>query len=103
MGMEILDHVSRENLRTDVPKFDAGDTVRVLVRVREGDKERLQAYEGVVIARRAAASTRPSRCGRSPPASASSASSRCIPRCTRRSRWCAAAASAARSCTISVD
>jgi large subunit ribosomal protein L19 len=50
--MEILDHISRENLRTDVPKFDAGDTVKVMVRVREGDKERLQAYEGVVIARR---------------------------------------------------
>ena len=52
MGMEILDHISRENLRTDVLKFDAGDTVKVMVRVREGDKERLQAYEGVVIARR---------------------------------------------------
>jgi len=52
MGMEILDKVSREHLRTDVPKFDAGDTVKVMVRVREGDKERLQAYEGVVIARR---------------------------------------------------
>ncbi len=33
MGMEILDHVSRENLRTDVPKFDAGDTIKVMVRV----------------------------------------------------------------------
>ena len=39
-------------LRTDVPPFRAGDTVRVNVRVREGDKERLQAFEGVCIARR---------------------------------------------------
>lgn len=52
MGMELLDIVSREGMRTDMPKFDAGDTVKVFVRVREGDKERLQAFEGVVIARR---------------------------------------------------
>ena len=52
MGMEILDQISREGLRTDLPKFDAGDTVKVMVRVREGDKERLQAFEGVVIRRR---------------------------------------------------
>ena len=52
MGMELLDQVAREGLRTDIPKFDAGDTVKVMVRVREGDKERLQAFEGVVIARR---------------------------------------------------
>ncbi len=52
MGLEVLDKLTREGLRTDVPRFDAGDTVKVMVRVREGDKERLQAYEGVVIARR---------------------------------------------------
>lgn len=38
----------------DVPPFRAGDTVRVNVRVKEGDKERLQAFEGVVIARKGA-------------------------------------------------
>lgn len=52
MGMELLEIVSREGMRTDIPKFDSGDTVKVFVRVREGDKERLQAFEGVVIARR---------------------------------------------------
>jgi len=52
MGMELLDQVTREGLRTDVPRFDAGDTVKVMVRVREGDKERLQAFEGVVVGRR---------------------------------------------------
>jgi large subunit ribosomal protein L19 len=41
----------KEYLRT-VPKFRPGDTVRVSVRVKEGDKERLQAFEGVCIARR---------------------------------------------------
>src|SRR5205814_8526484 len=39
-------------LRSDVPAFRSGDTLRVNVRVKEGDKERLQAFEGVCIARR---------------------------------------------------
>jgi large subunit ribosomal protein L19 len=52
MGMELLDQVAKEGLRTDVPKFDAGDTIKVAVRVKEGDKIRLQAFEGVCIARR---------------------------------------------------
>ena len=39
-------------LRTDIPAFRAGDTLRVNVRVKEGDKERIQAFEGVCIARR---------------------------------------------------
>jgi large subunit ribosomal protein L19 len=42
----------KEWLRTDLPPFRPGDTLRVNVRVREGDKERLQAFEGVCIARR---------------------------------------------------
>ena len=50
--MERLDALTRGTPRTDLPAFDAGDTVRVMVRVREGDKERLQAFEGVVISRR---------------------------------------------------
>jgi large subunit ribosomal protein L19 len=39
-------------LRSDLPKFRSGDTLRVNVRVKEGDKERIQAFEGVCIARR---------------------------------------------------
>ena len=39
-------------LRTDIPAFRSGDTLRVNVRVKEGDKERIQAFEGVCIARR---------------------------------------------------
>lgn len=42
----------KEYLRPDIPAFRAGDTLRVNVRVKEGEKERLQAYEGVCIARR---------------------------------------------------
>ena len=41
-------------LKTDLPPFRAGDTLRVNVRVKEGDKERIQAFEGVCIARRGA-------------------------------------------------
>jgi large subunit ribosomal protein L19 len=44
----------KEWLRDNLPPFRAGDTVRVNVRVKEGDKERLQAFEGVCIARRGA-------------------------------------------------
>ena len=50
--MDHLTTVTREGLKTDLPQFAPGDTIRVMVRVREGDKERLQAFEGVCIARR---------------------------------------------------
>ena len=50
--MERLAEVAREGLRSDIPAFEPGDTVRVMVRVREGDKERLQAFEGIVVAKR---------------------------------------------------
>ena len=50
--MHALMEVERTYLRQDVPEFRAGDTVRVQVRVKEGDKERLQAFQGVVIARK---------------------------------------------------
>jgi large subunit ribosomal protein L19 len=52
--MSKLETVQREGLRTDLPNFQAGDTIRVMVRVREGDKERLQAFEGTCIGRRGA-------------------------------------------------
>ena len=50
--MERLAEAARDGLRTDMPAFEPGDTVRVMVRVKEGEKERLQAFEGLVIARR---------------------------------------------------
>ncbi|MDX2192941.1 MAG: 50S ribosomal protein L19 [Gemmatimonadales bacterium] len=49
-----LMEATHEGLRADLPRFEPGDTVKVMVRVREGDKERLQAFEGVVVARRGA-------------------------------------------------
>ena len=50
--MERLAEVAREGLRSDIPAFEPGDTVRVMVRVKEGEKERLQAFEGLVVAKR---------------------------------------------------
>ena len=50
--MERLRAIEREALKTNIPEFSPGDTVRVMVRVREGEKERLQAFEGICIARR---------------------------------------------------
>jgi large subunit ribosomal protein L19 len=52
--MRRLEEVQREGLREDFPDFRPGDTVRISVRVREGDKQRLQAFEGVCIGRRGA-------------------------------------------------
>ena len=48
----IIDQIEKESMRTDVPKFEIGDTVKVWVKVVEGNKERLQNFEGVVIARK---------------------------------------------------
>lgn len=49
---DLLQELEKEQLRTDHPDFAPGDTVRVQYRVREGDKERIQAFEGVCIGRR---------------------------------------------------
>ncbi len=48
----IIDILEAEQLNKDVPDFSPGDTVVVQVKVKEGDRERLQAYEGVVIAKK---------------------------------------------------
>jgi large subunit ribosomal protein L19 len=50
MTMNIIEQLDAEQLKTDIPDFSPGDTVIVDVKVKEGDRERMQAYEGVVIA-----------------------------------------------------
>jgi large subunit ribosomal protein L19 len=50
--MDIRELLVREQMRMDIPAFSAGDTVRVHVRIREGEKERVQSFEGVVLRRR---------------------------------------------------
>ncbi len=47
-----LQKVFNKNKKADVPEFQIGDTIKVHVRIREGDKERLQVFEGAVIARK---------------------------------------------------
>ena len=51
MQNALLTKYIQKNKRTDVPQFRPGDTIRVHVKIKEGDKERLQAVEGTVIAR----------------------------------------------------
>ena len=48
----VIDEINAEQMEKEVPEFGPGDTVVVQVRVKEGNRERLQAFEGVVIARR---------------------------------------------------
>ena len=51
MSQELMKKVAESSMKTDVPKFSVGDTVNVLVRIVEGEKERTQTFTGVVIAR----------------------------------------------------
>ena len=48
----IIAEIEKEYMKTDVPAFDVGDTVRVSVKVKEGNRERVQAFEGIVIAKK---------------------------------------------------
>ena len=48
----VIDQIERENMKENLPEFSIGDTVKVNVKIKEGDKERIQAFEGVVIARK---------------------------------------------------
>lgn len=48
----IIDQIEKENMKQNLPVFNIGDTVRVGVRIKEGDKERIQAFEGVVISKK---------------------------------------------------
>ena len=50
--MDALKHMVQESIKADPPKFSVGDTVRVNVLIKEGDRERIQAFEGVVIAKK---------------------------------------------------
>ncbi len=50
--METLSQIEKEAMRLDLPNFAAGDTVKVHVKIKEGEKERIQAFQGVVISKR---------------------------------------------------
>lgn len=55
--MNLVDFVEQPYLKEDIPTFRVGDTVKVHVKIKEGDKERVQVYEGVVIARKGKGAT----------------------------------------------
>jgi len=50
--MQIIEKIEKEQIRLDYPEFTSGDTVTVYVKIKEGEKERIQAFQGVVISRR---------------------------------------------------
>ena len=51
-SMNIIEEIEKEQLRDDIPNFSPGDTVAVQVRIKEGSRERLQIFEGTVIAKK---------------------------------------------------
>lgn len=52
MSQQLIKAVTQSYMREDIPEFRAGDTVRVHVKIKEGDRERVQVFEGLVIGRR---------------------------------------------------
>ena len=48
-NMNILDQITQDQIRTDLPQLNIGDTVRVYVKVKEGNRERIQMFEGTII------------------------------------------------------
>jgi large subunit ribosomal protein L19 len=50
--MNIIESLTNDQLRTDLPAFNIGDTIKVHVKIKEGDKERIQVFEGTVIAKK---------------------------------------------------
>jgi len=56
MTMNVLEKIEQGQMKKDLPKFRPGDSVRVHVKIKEGDKERIQVFEGAVIGRKRAAS-----------------------------------------------
>ncbi|MBI3143094.1 MAG: 50S ribosomal protein L19 [Bacteroidetes bacterium] len=53
----IIRELQKENIRTDIPDFQAGDTITVYYKIKEGDKERVQPFQGVVLQRRSFGAT----------------------------------------------
>ncbi|MBE6136527.1 MAG: 50S ribosomal protein L19 [Erysipelotrichaceae bacterium] len=52
MNLQLVDEITKSQLRTDLPNFSSGDEVKVSVRIIEGNKQRIQNFQGVVISRR---------------------------------------------------
>ena len=96
--MDLIKALNKEQLEKEVPQVQVGDTVRVHVKVKEGARERIQVFEGTVIA----ALRRPSPSVVSPTAWAWKRCSPCTPPPSPPSKWSATASCAVPSCTICV-
>ena len=52
MNLQLVEQITKKQLRNDIPEFKAGDTLKVYVKIKEGDKFRVQLFEGVCIAKK---------------------------------------------------
>ena len=52
MNLQLVEQITKKQLRNDIPQFKAGDTLKVFVKIKEGEKFRIQLFEGVCIARK---------------------------------------------------
>jgi len=52
MRLDLVDKITKDQIRNDVPTFKPGDTLKVYVRIREGEKSRIQMFEGVCVSRK---------------------------------------------------
>ena len=50
--MNVIDRIEKDYMRLDIPLFRSGDTVKVHIKIREGEKERIQVFQGIVIVKR---------------------------------------------------
>ena len=89
----IIEKVTNEFIKNDIPDFRPGDTVKVSVKIKEGNRQRIQVFEGLCIKRQEAASASLSQSGRCPMASVSKELSRFIRLPSTRSRLLAEARS----------
>ncbi len=52
MKLDLVEKITKEQIRNDIPAFKSGDTVKVYVRIKEGEKSRIQLFEGVVVGKK---------------------------------------------------
>jgi|SRR5690554_408493 len=52
MSQQLLNEITKEYMKSDIPRFRPGDNVKLSIRIKEGERERIQIFEGLVIARR---------------------------------------------------
>ena len=85
--MDIIKQIEREQMRTDIPAFKSGDTVKVHLRIVEGEKERIQVFQGNVIRIQRGTTGATSPCARFPTAWVWNAFCPCTPPSSTISRW----------------